>query len=273
MHPCGICIENVEVPVALPCGHIFCNECIRRAVDSIKTYSTLHSCPVCRTLYSVASFDPALVPAFLRPHITPSIRKLYLDLPSGKPRVVSSTIEIAVENARLNAENHALRTNCEMWRRRAEVHGAATLGLLGLARIARDEAVKMRHERDEVYKHYHSLKRKLPDDESSSHLDPPPPSAAADLAPLTHIYKHEMPTSASASKSPCILPPSLSRRPVAQLPPMMPSDATETSRPTKRPRLSTPPQTLAVTPEDLEPSSFTRLSPPTQRTVSPSAGI
>ncbi|KAF5373339.1 hypothetical protein D9615_007386 [Tricholomella constricta] len=80
---------------------------------------------------------------------------------------MSSTTEVAIENSRLHAENSALRITCGMWRRRAEVHGAATLGLLGFARTARDEAIKMRRERDDLYKHYNLLREKLPPDEFS----------------------------------------------------------------------------------------------------------
>ena len=69
--------------------------------------------------------------------------------------------EIAIENSRLHAENEALKNTCAMWRRRAELHGAATLGLLGFARTARDQALRMRCERDEAYKHCNLLREKL----------------------------------------------------------------------------------------------------------------
>lgn len=155
-------------------------------MEAIRPYSTLHSCPTCRSPYTVGkslfgrhrpsaccnvssqivNIDPAIVPSYLRPHLAPSIRKLYLDdQPSRPSNVPSTAVEALAEAARLNAENSALRTNCAMWRRRAEVHAAATLGLLGLARQTRDHAVRMKFERDEFQKRYGDLKRMFEDEE------------------------------------------------------------------------------------------------------------
>ena len=61
---------------------------------------------------------------------------------------------------RLRAENASLRSCCEVWRRRAAVHAAASLGLVGLARMARDHAVKLRGENLEMQQKLTSLKRK-----------------------------------------------------------------------------------------------------------------
>ncbi|TFK39702.1 hypothetical protein BDQ12DRAFT_603031 [Crucibulum laeve] len=183
MISCHICLDDLKMPVSLPCGHIFCAECLRRAVEAIKPYSSLHSCPTCRSLYTVAPIDPAVVPPHLRPHLTPSIRKVYLDHPaldaistatsassedseiSSRSTSLTPPSPLAIEAARLRAENSALRTNCNMWRRRAEVHGAATLGLLELTRMARDQAVQIARERDEFQRRCNTLKRKLHDEE------------------------------------------------------------------------------------------------------------
>lgn len=106
-----------------------------------------------------AGIDPVLTP-LSPPHVIPSIRRLYLDQ-RAPPAPISSVTEIAKENRRLLAENSALRTNCEMWRKRAETHSAATLNLLGLLRTARDQAIQLHHEQHNV------LKRKSDEDELS----------------------------------------------------------------------------------------------------------
>jgi len=115
------------------------------------------------------SVDSASIPAHLRGHVHPSVRRLYPNTSTLEPRTVTAPAEIAIENRRLHAENCALETTCGMWRRRAEAHAAATLGLLELARSTRDQAENMRRERDEVYKHYDLLREKLPE------ADPCPP--------------------------------------------------------------------------------------------------
>ncbi|KAG6841236.1 hypothetical protein C0991_000520 [Blastosporella zonata] len=112
-----------------------------------------------------SNVDASTVPSQLRPHLLPSLRRVHLDALIEKPeipRTVSGSTEIALENSRLHAENEALKNACGLWRRRAEVHGTATLGLLGFARTARDQALRMRYERDEVYKHYNLLRERLP---------------------------------------------------------------------------------------------------------------
>ncbi|GLB41645.1 putative RING-type zinc-finger [Lyophyllum shimeji] len=237
---CGICIEDLDTPVSLPCGHLFCSECIARAVDAVSPYSTLHSCPVCRSTYSVAAVDPALIPANLRSHVLPSIRRIYPDFSGQTPRTISGPTEIAMENSRLHAENAALRTACVMWRRRAEIHGAAIVGLTGFARTARDEAIKMRCERDAVYKHYNLLREKLPASELSLHpcLTPPSNYGEPHILPQT---SYEIPQPPSTEIAP---PASLSRRPLKNTSPVdskSPSMAEkELPRPAKRARHADP---------------------------------
>ncbi|KAF7358903.1 RING-type domain-containing protein [Mycena sanguinolenta] len=76
---CSICYERFTFPVSLPCGHVFCRECVCRTVDSIKSCSLQHFCPTCRKPYCIVSIDPELVPPYLRPHIQSPIRPLFFD--------------------------------------------------------------------------------------------------------------------------------------------------------------------------------------------------
>jgi hypothetical protein len=109
------------------------------------------------------SLDASLYPPQFRDHITPPIRKLFLELEDPTPN--SSTDPERRNSARLSAENAILRSHCESWRKRAEAHGAATLGLVGLARTARSHALQMRHERDALQEKYSALKRKIEEPE------------------------------------------------------------------------------------------------------------
>lgn len=58
-------------------------------------------------------------------------------------------------------EAHALRQDCAMWRRRAEVQATANTTLLNIARGTKDYALRMRAERDAEHNRYVLLKRKL----------------------------------------------------------------------------------------------------------------
>ncbi|KAJ7703468.1 hypothetical protein B0H16DRAFT_1831033 [Mycena metata] len=151
MANCGICLSSFASPVSLPCGHVFCLECIRRTVDSIKSRTTSHFCPTCRAQYSLFTVDPKLIPAYLRPHILPPIRKVFIDDASPSTASGSSTPapvspSTCPELGRALAEVNALRQHCAAWRQRAESHAMGNTALLGLARAAKDYALHMRAE-------------------------------------------------------------------------------------------------------------------------------
>lgn len=111
------------------------------------------------------NIDPAVVPAHLRPHIAPNLRKLYLEERNPHIDLSMSHRSAISECGRLNAENSAMKINCSLWRKRAELHAAATLGLLSLARSARDHALHMKNENDELKRQLNVLKRKLDPDQ------------------------------------------------------------------------------------------------------------
>jgi len=117
-----------------------------------------------------------LVPPNLRAFITPSIRRVYLDTPDrpaatpekdagretgAAPSTSVASSSQASEISRLQAENVALRTSCAMWRRRAELHGSANLGLLNFAKMVRDQASNLAREREELQNCCLLLKRRL----------------------------------------------------------------------------------------------------------------
>lgn len=109
-----------------------------------------------------------VVPPNLRPFVTPSIRRVYLDSQTpeekgsetaGQPSTSSMTIELQ----RLRSENEALRSNCSMWRKRAEMHGTANLGLINFAKVVRDQAALLGRERDSLQVRCRLLSRKVED--------------------------------------------------------------------------------------------------------------
>jgi hypothetical protein len=119
----------------------------------------------------LANSDPNTSP--LNSHrAMPSIRRVYLDQPTPLPAPPSSVPEVIRENRRLQAEISALRTNCEMWRKRAEAHGAATLKLSTLLRIARDEASRVQRqvEQNELVQQYGVMKGRFEGDELRSRI-------------------------------------------------------------------------------------------------------
>jgi hypothetical protein len=159
---CSICFESLKAPVCLPCGHIFCRECIARTVDAVDASSIQHFCPACRAPYNVVSADPSLVPSHLRQHLLPQIRPVFFDsLPAASTSEAPARTHSDPDLGRALTENTALRLGCTTWRRRAEVHAAANQGLLALARTGKTHALRMQAERDEAVRRCTLLKRKL----------------------------------------------------------------------------------------------------------------
>ncbi|KDQ26527.1 hypothetical protein PLEOSDRAFT_1089787 [Pleurotus ostreatus PC15] len=85
---CVICLDVLMSPVSLPCGHIFCEECMKLHMDHSKTISTgCVGCPTCRTVFTVTMEElnnnrtPPMFPF-------PTIRRLYL--PSGSPTTINT---------------------------------------------------------------------------------------------------------------------------------------------------------------------------------------
>jgi len=173
MLTCNVCAGCSSSPVCLPCGHIFCNDCVFRTIRAIAPLTTLHHCPACQTPYSTVMLDDVTVPPHLRANLLPSVRKLQptASATAAVKSSSSSSVELQTEVARLKAENAALQKNCGMWRKRAEAHSSSTLGLLQLVRRARDQAIEVSHQRDELRMKCEALQRRLYDQDDLEEED------------------------------------------------------------------------------------------------------
>jgi len=171
MPTCVICLDTLKDPAALPCGHVFCYDCITRVAAAVTPYAAQHFCPTCKHPYMTTQVDPAFIPHYLRQHVTSSVRKLHLEYSLPSTSAESSGNELDA----LRAENASLRTCCFVWRRRAAVHASATLGLVGLARMTREHALKMKAEKDELQSRYDTLRKSYEESQTLSTFPPRSP--------------------------------------------------------------------------------------------------
>lgn len=113
------------------------------------------------------AFDPAILPAYIRPHILPAIRPVFFDdLPPESSAIAAdcestSATSLAAPTPATDDDAEMLRLSCETWRQRAETHAAANAGLLSFARVAKEYTLRMRLERDQALNCCAVLERKL----------------------------------------------------------------------------------------------------------------
>lgn len=69
--PCSVCLEEISQPCETPCGHVFCNECLRGSLKFQRPW-TRGNCPLCRTAISLFSVRDAQTgdPLEMPPHST-----------------------------------------------------------------------------------------------------------------------------------------------------------------------------------------------------------
>lgn len=148
--------------MSLPCGHVYCHECILSKIEFDITHSSTHRCPSCRNPYGITNIDPNAVPGHLKNSMLPALRRIYLDeiQHSSPPPVVMDA-----EESKLRAENAILRAYCKTWKRRASLHSAV---IYGVAQVAREQILSVRLERDQLEQKYRNLKRKHAELEASA---------------------------------------------------------------------------------------------------------
>ncbi|CCM02674.1 uncharacterized protein FIBRA_04779 [Fibroporia radiculosa] len=171
MPTCAICLNVLKDPAALPCVQATSSA---TAVSSRWFAALPHMYTTTfaqRADISIPSVDPNLVPHHLQSHVTPAIRKLRLDysIPSA-----STTPPTSTELDQLRAEIASLRECCMVWRKRAALHATATMSLVGLARMTRDGAVKMKAQKDELETKYVALKRSFEESQTLATFPPQP---------------------------------------------------------------------------------------------------
>ncbi|KAI0794268.1 hypothetical protein C8Q74DRAFT_566325 [Fomes fomentarius] len=91
-HMCGICLDQLRVPVCTPCGHLFCEACLTSYIEASADLN--ESCPTCRAPFSIAIPDLRFVP------------KKYHSLTSGVRRVFIST---DADGTRVHPDDAGLR--------------------------------------------------------------------------------------------------------------------------------------------------------------------
>lgn len=146
---CTICLEGLKAPVSLPCGHIFCKECVARTVQSRIQTSSHQKCPLCRAPFVLFHPDPSQVPNHLRPFIQPAIRNVYIE---STPGASTSSPHLGTPSDTAEAE---------VWRRRAQAQQTTMANLAKYAQVSREQAARAEAQRSALERECTTLKKQL----------------------------------------------------------------------------------------------------------------
>ncbi|KAJ3786783.1 hypothetical protein GGU10DRAFT_163918 [Lentinula aff. detonsa] len=175
---CTICLSEMNDPVCIPCGHLYCSQCLSDYIASSSEdgYTTL--CPTCRALFSIVSPELTCLPKHVHRYITPSIRRVYLDssaVQSLQQKLVASQNQVR----NLKKESERLMLFCEKYQNASDVHAdgeaKARLEVERLTRLLREQKLATEEAEEETleWKERHDdLKKQLKNLRGNVHLMP-----------------------------------------------------------------------------------------------------
>ncbi|CDO68847.1 hypothetical protein BN946_scf184805.g56 [Trametes cinnabarina] len=159
---CGICLDQLKIPVSTPCGHLCCEACLTSYIEA-SADALNASCPTCRATFSIvvqAIPDLRFVPKKYHSLILPSIRRVFISSNAIGSGEVESQRELRAEVARLTDKIDALVHDKALLMDRCE---AAIRASQAHAQGERDERLAKEHlERElrDLRKKYDTVKGK-----------------------------------------------------------------------------------------------------------------
>ncbi|KAF8972775.1 hypothetical protein BDZ97DRAFT_1782608 [Flammula alnicola] len=80
MSQCSICLSTFKDPVCLPCGHLYCKECLSEHVNVPANQEMTSTCPDCRATFNITIPDLTYLPKKYHPFISHAVRRVYIDV-------------------------------------------------------------------------------------------------------------------------------------------------------------------------------------------------
>ncbi|OJA08070.1 hypothetical protein AZE42_02232 [Rhizopogon vesiculosus] len=152
MAECGICLEDLEMPVCIPCGHVYCEECIRAHINSGND-ALKSPCPSCRSVFHIAMPDLSFVPEKYHDFMVPSVRKLYMDIPSTSP-LIAEIEQLKKRVATLSRDRDTLMEKCEGYMAASHRYADEERAARMQARAAEDGKSQMQEKYEDLMKKY-----------------------------------------------------------------------------------------------------------------------
>ncbi|KAF8216686.1 hypothetical protein K438DRAFT_1559072 [Mycena galopus ATCC 62051] len=152
---CGICLSKLKEPVSVPCGHVYCTDCLTGHVSATSPDGFTSTCPSCRetfnmdTLATLTNAQLTCLPKKFHQYIVPSIRRVYIDT----SRHDALRKKLAASDARvkaLEADKERLMAECERHIAAAQAHAHGETRALLKAKVAEERLQSQREELEEA---------------------------------------------------------------------------------------------------------------------------
>ncbi|TFK81898.1 hypothetical protein K466DRAFT_557345 [Polyporus arcularius HHB13444] len=178
---CGICLDNLRVPVCTPCGHLCCEACLTSYIEA-SADALNASCPTCRSPFPITNPDLRFVAKKYHSFIIPSIRRVFLPTDDDAPEQAGPSQtrrDLVAQIATLNEKVAALVRDKSLLMDRCEAAFRASHAHAQHERDERLEKERLVREMRELRKKYDCVKSKYKTLKASQeNAAPAPPQPA-----------------------------------------------------------------------------------------------
>ncbi|KAJ7880005.1 hypothetical protein B0H14DRAFT_2308452, partial [Mycena olivaceomarginata] len=139
---CGICLSKLKEPVSVPCGHVYCTECLTGHVSATSPDGFTSACPSCRETFNMVRPELTCLPKKFHQYIVPSLRRLYIDADASTDSVRSLRKKLALSEARVHSleeDKERLMNECERHIAAAQAHSRGETKALRRAKAAEEQ--------------------------------------------------------------------------------------------------------------------------------------
>ncbi|KAK0501622.1 hypothetical protein EDD18DRAFT_742901 [Armillaria luteobubalina] len=140
---CTICICDYTDPVSIPCGHVYCMQCLSDYIASSSPDGITASCPTCRADFSIVVPELHSLSRQFHRYITPSIRRVFIEPnPSESYEELKRKLDVSeAHNAILKDENHYLQKSCQKYKADATMHARGEI-------VAKSEVARLEQQHE-----------------------------------------------------------------------------------------------------------------------------
>ncbi|KAJ7105487.1 hypothetical protein C8R43DRAFT_1140811 [Mycena crocata] len=135
---CGICLSKLKEPVSVPCGHVYCTDCLTAHVSATSPDGFTSTCPACRDTFNMVRPELTCLPKKFHQYIVPSIRRVYIDTSQHsalRKRLAASEARVSA----LEQDKERLMAECERHIAAARAHARGETDALLKAKDLSDE--------------------------------------------------------------------------------------------------------------------------------------